>query len=152
MSWRDTSAMLVRVHGARLRRTAYLLCGDAAAADALVQHTFVQVLSRRRSGALAAALEADDGEALLRRTLVRDYLASERHGGRRGSAAAGPATQALSQLPPQGRVCVVLRHDLDLPTEEIAADLGVTEVVVARYLGDARAILRAGARSEDVDG
>lgn len=145
MTWRDDLTMLVRVHGPRLRRTAYLLCGDRAAADDLVRDTYVRALSRRQTGALAAALEADDGEALLRRTLIGEYFESDRRArgvGRR--AAHGPATQALAQLPAQGRVCVVLRHDLDLPPATIADDLDVSEAVVTRYLGDARAILRAG--------
>ena len=49
-SWRGALAELLAVRGQALKRFAYLLCGDDAEADDLVQEALVKVLSRRATG------------------------------------------------------------------------------------------------------
>src|SRR5690606_30371921 len=50
---------------------------------------------------------------------------------------------ALDGLPPRERACVVLRHFDDLPVAVIAAELGISEGTVKKYLADGAARLRA---------
>ena len=51
--------------------------------------------------------------------------------------------RALERLTPRERACVVLRHYEDLPTAEIAEQLGLSQGAVRRYLTDARTRLGA---------
>jgi hypothetical protein len=57
-SWEQTLADLASEHGAALKRHAFLLCGDEAQADDLVQEALVRAFTRRLSG-------AESGEALV---------------------------------------------------------------------------------------
>lgn len=168
-SWEQTLAILVRDHGQRLQRTAYLLCGDRHGAEDLVQEAFVRALSRRRTAAqMARGIESHEAEAYLRRTILNLYLDSYRRrrrwvdirhlvarADRSESAAASvdqrvDATHALAQLPPQVRACVVLHYYGDLPVSQVAAELGLADGSVKRYLSDGRAILAA-SLADDAD-
>lgn len=168
-TWEETLAALVRDHGQRLHRTAYLLCGDRHAAEDLVQESFVRALSRRRSAAqVARGVETHEAEAYLRRTILNLYLDSYRRRRRwvgirhlvarpdRAESAAASvdqrldATHALAQLPPQVRACVVLHYYGDLPVSQVANELGLADGSVKRYLSDGRAILAA-SLSDDAD-
>lgn len=159
-SWEETMATLVRDHGDRLQRTAYLLCGDRHAAEDLVQEAFVRVLTRRRGRVeLARELEAHEAEAYLRRTILNLYLDGYRrrrrwHGVRHLVARPDSvesdaatverrmdATRALAQVPPQVRACMVLHYYDDFPVAQVATELGLAEGSVKRYLSDGRAIL-----------
>lgn len=159
-SWEETLATLVRDHGRRLQRTAYLLCGDRHVAEDLVQEAFVRALSRRRTAAqVAAGIETHEAEAYLRRTILNLYLDSYRRrrrwlgirhlvaaSDRAESAAARTearvdATHALAGLPPQVRACVVLHYYGDLSVAQVANELGLADGSVKRYLSDGRAIL-----------
>jgi len=159
-SWEETMTALVRDHGDRLQRTAYLLCGDRHAAQDLVQEAFVRVLTRRRSRVeVARELEAHEAEAYLRRTILNLYLDGYRRRRRWNGVrhlVARPdsvesdvanverrmdATRALAQLPPQVRACMVLHYYDDLPVAQVAIELGLAEGSVKRYLSDGRAIL-----------
>jgi RNA polymerase sigma-70 factor (sigma-E family) len=118
----------------RLRRTAFLLCGDWHTAEDLAQATLTKMFVywrrlRRRDAADAYAM----------RTLVNTYLAGRR-GKQAGELLTGalperpaPPEQselklvvlgALATLPPSSRAIVVLRYWEDQSVEQVAALLG----------------------------
>jgi RNA polymerase sigma-70 factor (sigma-E family) len=141
----------------RLRRTAYLLCGDWHAAEDLVQSALVKVFLAWRK-----IRRQDAAYAYATRTLVNCYLADRR---RHSSgeiptdrlpeiAATAPAPEtrlvvlaALAELPPKSRAVVVLRYWADLSVEEAAAVLNCSPGNVrsqsARALGKLRVALGA---------
>ena len=114
-------------------RLAYLLTGDRAAAEDLVQDAFVRFGSR-----LQRIRDRGATEAYLRRTIVnlsknrfrrraveRAYL--EREAGRRQPEHSDPDVStnqamrsALMELPARQRAAIVLRYYEDLPEAEIA--------------------------------
>ncbi|HLV54720.1 MAG TPA: sigma-70 family RNA polymerase sigma factor [Actinotalea caeni] len=159
-AWEETLSVLVREHGQRLHRTAYLLCGDRHTAEDLVQEAFVRVLGRRRGAAqVTRGMEPYEVEAYLRRSILNLYLDSYRRrrrwagirhlaaGRDRVESAAArtearvDATRALAQLPPQVRACMVLHYYEDMSVAQVAAELELAEGTVKRYLSDGRAIL-----------
>jgi RNA polymerase sigma-70 factor (sigma-E family) len=124
----------------RLRRTAYLLCGDWHTAEDLAQTTLTKMfVSWRR-------IRREDAVfAYASRTLVNTYIASRRS--RRSSEIVtdeipeqivvpeSPETRmvvmaALSVLPPRARAVVVLRYWADMSVEEVAGVLGCSEGTV----------------------
>jgi RNA polymerase sigma-70 factor (sigma-E family) len=162
-SWEQTLADLASGRGAALKRHAFLLCGDAAQADDLVQEALVRAFTRPlrvpRPGA---------AEAYVRVIMVNLFIDGARRHSRWTRVApllrlAGltpdPADQvadreamltALRSLSPRQRACVVLRYYDDLPVAEVAAVLGVGEGTVKRYLSEAMshvAVLLSGAES-----
>jgi RNA polymerase sigma-70 factor (sigma-E family) len=118
----------------RLRRTAFLLCGDWHTAEDLVQTALAKVfLSWHR------IRRKDAAQAYATRTLVNTYLADKRlmRAGEilthtppeRPVVSPMPETRivvldALATLPPRGRAVVVLRYWSDLSVEQVAAVLG----------------------------
>jgi RNA polymerase sigma-70 factor (sigma-E family) len=148
--WEQTLADLASGRGAALKRRAFLLCGDEAQADDLVQEALVRAFTRpmrvpRRGAA----------EAYVRMIMVNLFIDGARRHSRWSRVApllrpAGttpdPADQvsdrdamlaALRSLPPRQRACVVLRYYEDLPVARVAAALGVSEGTVKRYLSEA---------------
>jgi RNA polymerase sigma-70 factor (sigma-E family) len=139
----------------RLRRAAFLLCGDWHTAEDLAQTALAKVfLSWRR----IRRHEAEHAYAT--RTLVNCYLADKRL--RRSTEVLtgelpehpyqlpGPETRmvvldALATLPPRGRAVVVLRYWEDLSVEQTADVLGCSPGNVksqsARALDKLRAVL-----------
>ena len=139
----------------RLRRMAFLLCGDWHTAEDLLQTTLAKVFVswhkiRRQDAVYAYAT----------RTLVNTYLADKRQK-RAGEILTSrlpeclveaPALEtrmvvldALATLPPGGRAVVVLRYWADLSVEQTAAALGCSPGNVksqsARALDKLRAVL-----------
>jgi DNA-directed RNA polymerase specialized sigma24 family protein len=111
-------------HYAELSRLAYLLTGDAAAADDLA----ADALSRVRRDWPG---RGDDDPAARARgmvaTLSRDRRRWSRSGpGRPGSGAAPEFRDALRRLPHRRRVCVVLRYAFGLTEDEVARALGIS--------------------------
>lgn len=114
-------------------RLAYLVTGDAALAEDLVQDAFV-----RLAGRLAHLRDPDAFEAYLRRTVVnlansqfrrrrveRSYLARERATFQPGDAAAPDIERdamwaALQRVGERQRAAIVLRYYEDLSEREIA--------------------------------
>ena len=145
---------------ARLRRTAYLLCGDWDRASDFVQEGLVRVYVRwprlvRNGGELAYA----------RKAVVSAYLD---HARRRSSTerpteadptlaspedvATAVVTRAalmaaLAEVPPRQRACVVLRYFEDLSVAETAALLGCPEGTVKSQTS--RALFSLRSRVED---
>jgi RNA polymerase sigma-70 factor (sigma-E family) len=121
----------------RLRRTAFLLCGDWHAAEDLTQTALAKVfVSWRR------ITRQDAVHAYATRTLVNSYLALRRR--KRATevllarlpdrAVPAPAPElrlvvldALAALPPKARAVVVLRYWEDLSVEQVAGLLGCSE-------------------------
>lgn len=140
----------VRQHRPLLTRSAFLLCGDAHAAEDLVQTCLTRVyLAWPR----VAAMDAPVGYA--RRALVNAHIDQTRRPwwsrerapatdtGLSGQLAAGVTTDpaaavverdtlmaALRQLPPGQRRVVVLRHLWELPVRDTALELGCSEGTV----------------------
>jgi len=153
----DVLAKLARDRGPDLTSYAYLLTGELAAAQDLVQEAFLRVFSKIRTG-----FTPDVAEAYVRRTMLTLYIDGYRR--RRHWAAVrhlvvapddGPpdpqATavdridlhSALATLPPQERACVVMRFYEDLTVPEIANQMSLAPGTVKRYLSDAVHTLEA---------
>lgn len=127
-------------HAARLRRTAYLLCGDWYTAQDLTQTALAKLFV-----AWERVNKSDSVAAYAQRTLVNAYLSHKR---RRSSgeaptetlpdsavAAATPELaivlrSALAGLSPKARAVVVLRYWADLSVDETAAMLGMSSSAV----------------------
>jgi len=118
----------------RLRRTAFLLCGDWHSAEDLVQSTLAKVFVAWRR-----IQRHDTAQAYASRTLVNTYLADRRLKRpaevltavlpERPVEPPAPETRmvvlgALALLPPRSRAVVVLRYWADLSVEQVAAVLG----------------------------
>lgn len=136
----------------RLRRTAFLLCGDWHTAEDLTQATLAKVFVCWRR-----IRKRDAVGAYATRTLVNTYLA-----GRRSKQASELVTgqlpehpaepvqpelrlvvlDALATLPPRSRAVVVLRYWEDQSVEQVAALLGCSEGNVKSQSARALAKLR----------
>ncbi len=139
----------------RLRRTAFLLCGDWHAAEDLVQSALANVFVSWRK-----IRQQDAAHAYATRTLMNCYLGDRRR--RRPDEVLSyqvpeqavvvpePETRlvvlaALAALPPKARAVVVLRYWTDLSVDDVAAVLGCSPGTVksqsARGLGKLRVVL-----------
>ncbi len=144
----EVVAELARRRGDALVRFAYLLTGDVAAAQDLVQDALVKVFVRFRDQP-----DVEIAEAYVRRAIVtlhiddarrRRHLARLRHLVATPDTAAGDDTAAhldlhtaLATLAPQERTAVVLRYFDDLTVPEIAEQMGLAQGTVKRYLHNA---------------
>jgi RNA polymerase sigma-70 factor (sigma-E family) len=146
----------------RLRRTAFLLCGDWHTAEDLAQATLVKVFTSWRR-----ISRKDAADSYATRTLVNTYLADKRRK-RVGEVLTdimpestvqpqAPETRmmlldALATLPPRARAVVVLRYWSDQSVEQVAAILdcstGNVKSQSARALDKLR-ILLADASADD---
>ncbi len=120
----------------RLRRTAFLLCGDWHTAEDLAQTTLAKVFASWRR-----ISNRDAVNAYAMRTLLNTYLSESRRK-RPGELLTGrlperPVEQpspelrmavleALATLPPKARAVVVLRYWADQSIDQTAALLGCT--------------------------
>jgi RNA polymerase sigma-70 factor (sigma-E family) len=135
---RGTLAELYQAHADRARRLAYLLTGDRAVAEDLVQDAFI-----RLAGRLAHLRDPGAFEAYLRRTVVnlsnshfRHRRVERAHLDRQGGdpdAGVEPVAAfeardalwaALGSLSDRQRAAIVLRYYEDLPDARIAEILG----------------------------
>lgn len=149
---------------ARLRRTAFLFCGDWHTAEDLVQTALTKVFLSWRT-----IRRRDAVQAYATRTLVNAYLADRRlkrprellTGALPERPAESPESEtrivvldALASLPPRGRAVVVLRYWADLSVEQVAAVLGCSAGNVksqsARALDKLRPALRDAISDADV--
>lgn len=149
-SARDTALSdLVRQRGEALVRYAYLLTGDVAAAQDLVQEALVKVFVRTRTG-----FQPDVLEAYVRRTIATRSIDGHRRRRRwtqvehlfaevEDSIGDGDTDEgidlraALAGLARQERTAVVLRYFEDLTVPEVARAMGLAEGSVKRYLSNA---------------
>jgi RNA polymerase sigma-70 factor (ECF subfamily) len=128
MGRQDVVETLARERGPALVGYAYLLTGDLATAQDVVQDALVHTFVRFRSGRdprHAEARLAGPGEPSSDDVEVEHV----------------DVQRALAVLSPRERVCVVLRHFEDLSVREVAESLRLSDGAVERYLSDARARL-----------
>ena len=148
--------------GAALFGYAYVLTGNAADAEDLVQSALVRTFRTGRASrgidsthayvkrAIASAF-IDGGRRAKTRPQRRHDDAGDFHAAERQAPTADPSESivesldfhaALLTLPPRERACVVLRYLEDRPVAGVAAELGLATGTVKRYLSDATAKLR----------
>jgi RNA polymerase sigma-70 factor (sigma-E family) len=145
----------VRGRSAALRRSAYLLCGDAHQADDLVQETLTTVYSRWRR-----VSQADNVDAYVQRILVRTFINERRRGWWKvrlfGESATdgGPVVvdagleerevlrAALKRLAPGQQAVLVLRYLCDQSVADVASALGCSEGTVKSQTSHALTALR----------
>lgn len=149
----------------RLRRTAYLLCGDWDRARDHVQEALVRVYVRwprlqRQGGELAYARRAvasvviDESRRRSSRELPTDAAPVRPSTEDVAAAVTDRAALmvALAGLPPRQRACVVLRYFEELDVRETAAALGCSEGTVksqtSRALASLRSVFESAARDE----
>ena len=136
----------------RLRRTAFLLCGDWHTAEDLAQTALEKVFV-----SWPKIRQQDAVHAYTHRTLVNSYLAHKRlkrtgellTGSFPERAIEAPATEtrmmaldALATLPPRTRAVVVLRYWADLSVEQVADVLSCSPGNVKRLSFNAMDKLR----------
>ena len=134
MRFEDEFIEFAEAASPRLRRTAYLLCGDWHLAEDLVQSALARVFVAWRR-----IRHQDSAHAYATRTLTNCYLADRRRKRpievltdrfpERVTGAPAPETRlmilgALAALPARSRAVVVLRYWADLSIEETAEVLG----------------------------
>ena len=145
MARRDSEAFTAFVLASqpRLRRTAYLMCGDWQLASDHVQEALIRVYRhwpRLRSEAEARCLRPQGGGQRRDRRQAASAPAPRSrstiratHRGTTPPCAAPTATcsaAAWRRCPPRQRACLVLRHYDDLSVSEVAAVLGCSEGTV----------------------
>jgi RNA polymerase sigma-70 factor (sigma-E family) len=148
----DEFTAFAEATAARLRRTAYLLCGDWHKAEDLTQTTLAKVFVAWRR-----ISRPESAHAYATRTLVNTYLAESRRGRPAEILVAQlpehpvepPSPElrlavldALATLPPKGRAVVVLRYWADQSVEQVAATLGCSTGNVKSQSARALAKLR----------
>ena len=139
---------LYRDHGGAAYRLAYLLTGDRARAEDLVQEAFVRILGRVRQ-----IREPELLRAYLTRSIVNLAKNEYRRQGRlraflSSGRAAAPATTSLPEvevrdevhtkllkLPPRQRAALVLRYCEDLSEADVAEALGTSPKAVRSLVG-----------------
>jgi RNA polymerase sigma-70 factor (sigma-E family) len=136
-----------------LLRSAYLMCGDAHAAEDLVQTTLIKVILAKRG-----RRQIEHLDAYARRTLVNTFIASQRrlwhrerpHGELPDAPASGADADlglavraALQRLAPRQRAVLVLRFFEDQSVQATAELLGVTEGTVKSQTARGLEVLRA---------
>ena len=134
MKFADEFVEFAEVASPRLRRTAFLLCGDWHTAEDLVQSALAKVFVSWRK-----IRRHDAAHSYATRTLMNCFLADRRRKRPvevltdqipdQAVAASAPETRmvllkALATLPPKARAVVVLRYWSDLSVDEVAAVLG----------------------------
>jgi RNA polymerase sigma-70 factor (sigma-E family) len=143
----------VRGRAGSLRRSAYLLCGDAHQADDLVQEALTTVYSRWER-----VSQADNVDAYVHRILVRTFINERRRGWwkvRLFGAAAPDAPQpsagveereilraALSRLTSKQQAVLVLRFLCDRSVADVAVLLGCSEGTVKSQTSHALTAMR----------
>lgn len=145
MARRDSEAFtaFVVTHQARLRRVAFLMCGDWQLASDYVQDALVRVYrhwSRLRSdheafGYARKSVVSVVIDAKRRRSSGEVPVESVAEGVGADDSAAQNAdrdllTRCLAQVPPRQRACLVLRYYDDLAVSEVAVILRISEGTV----------------------
>ena len=154
MSESDAFVRLVTAHNRELLRAAWLLTGNWASAEDLLQTTLTKVWQNWDK-----VTKADEPLAYVRRILVNTHLklASRRwraelpyaeppdlpaQDGMTGSDLRAALAKALAGLPPRQRAVVVLRYLCDLSEAQTAETLGCSIGTVKGQASRAMAILR----------
>lgn len=152
--WEHVLTTLLQARGAALKRYAFLLSGDEAEAEDLLQDALLRAFTRPPRGQ-----GPDEAERYVRQVLLNGFLDQHRRNTRWRRLlpflAQPDAVQdasdavadrdgirlALRSLSPRQRACVVLRFYEDRSVGDVAAFLGCSEGTVKRHLSDAMARL-----------
>ncbi len=152
--WETMLAEIVRTRRSALVGYAALFALNRVDGEDLVQEALVRVFAKRRSFTDAASAEAYVKAAIRTCFLDRTRRAKTAQGrahlflvddvrSPEASVVAGvDVAAALATLSPRERACVVARYFDDLAVAEVAAELGLSDGAVKRYLFDATAKLR----------
>lgn len=154
--WEPILDEVMRERGSGLLAYARLLTGNDAEAEDVLQDALVRSFSRGRS-----FTHVNAAEAYVRRAIPSVFIDRLRHRCTRDTAQERQAHEqdesismgdrdavldvraALATLPARERTCAVLRFYDDLTVPQIAAQLGLADGSVKRYLADASARLAA---------
>lgn len=155
-AWRGLAAEVVATRYPSLVAYGVLLTANRSDSEDLVQDALVKVFSRIRTLPNAAAADQYVRRAMLTLYLdgarrdslwrrIRGTVASDDAiaGPEQTVAAGADLRTALAALSPRERTCVVLRHFDDMTVAQIAAEVGLAEGSVKRYLSDGIAKLGA---------
>lgn len=139
----------------RLRRTAFLMCGDWHRAEDAAQDALVRVYSAwprlDRGGGLTSYAHRAVVSVVLdqaKRPWRREHPGDDQLRHPAGPDEAGAVDTrllvvgALAQLPARQRACVVLRHYADLSVEDTAQALGISTGAVKSQVSRGLARLR----------
>lgn len=165
-SWEPVAQVLMTERYGRLLARARVLGVSADEAGDLVQEALLRTFSRRRDFADVAAAEQYVRRAIVTAfadeagRLGRERTRWERAGQGRPAVVDDPSAQvvvsaevmtALAALAPRVRACVVLRFLEDLSVRDTAAQLGLSEGAVKRYVSDGIAALNQSLGTHDTD-
>ncbi|PKQ26750.1 MAG: RNA polymerase subunit sigma-24 [Actinobacteria bacterium HGW-Actinobacteria-4] len=150
-TWQPMVDELVTERFGRLVAYAAMLVGRDGDAEDLVHDALVKTFSRRRSFDHVAQAEAYVRKAMPSIVIDRARSSKSRMRATHRAFQREPSVadvdagldvrNALRTLPPREQVCIVLRFFDDLTVPQIAAQLGIAEGTVKRYLADASAKL-----------
>lgn len=162
--WEPILDEVMRERGSGLLAYARLLTGNDAEAEDVLQDALVRSFSRGRVFSHVNAAEAYVRRAIpsvfidrLRGRRTRDTAHERQAHGQDEAIRVGDrdavldVRAALADLPPRERACTVLRYYDDLTVPQIAAQLGLADGTVKRYLADASARLAAVLGESDDD-
>lgn len=159
--WSRVLETLLRERGSALFGYAYVLTGSVPQAEDLLQDALVRAF---RSGRSSKGVDA--AHIYVKRSITTAFIDSGRRSSVRPLASdsdpvddviAARAAQsdhapevaqradlhaAILELPPRERACVVLHYLEDMSVARVAAELGIAEGSVKRYLSDAVGRLR----------
>jgi RNA polymerase sigma-70 factor (ECF subfamily) len=154
--WEQLLEEVVRTRRMALIAYACLFTRDRVEAEELVQEAVVRTFSRTRTWP-----DARSAEAYVRSAIRTSFLDATRRrktwrdtshlftGDRERRSPDDTATTgldvraALGALPPRERACVILRYIDDLTVADVAAELGLSDGAVKRYLFDGVRTLRS---------
>jgi DNA-directed RNA polymerase specialized sigma24 family protein len=138
-SYGDPVSALYEEHYASLVRLAALLVHDTAAAEVIVQDSFVAVAAAwRRRGRLDSALDFLR-QSVVERSRSGRYRPAAANRSANGSA---PLLAALSALPARQREVLVMRYYANLSEEQAADAIGISRAAVRRHATRAGTALR----------
>ncbi len=154
-AWAQQLETLVEERGPALFGYAYVLTGDKARAEDLVQDALIRTFQRGRGDlglnsahayvkrAISAAF-VDSGRRLRARPQISNVEADAPVPDHADNVVLALSLHAsILTLPPRERACVVLRYLEDMNVAAIAAELGLATGSVKRYLSDGVGRLRA---------
>jgi RNA polymerase sigma factor (sigma-70 family) len=158
--WQALVERLIEERGSRLVAYGGMLVSRGDDAEDLVHDAIVKTFSRNRG-----INDLDHAEAYVRRVMPTIAIDRARSRATRRRAAdraferedhgadldaSLDVRRALQDLAPRERACIVLRYFDDLTVPRIAAQLGIADGTVKRYLADASGRL-AGLLAVDID-